>query len=59
MKITLLVVGKTTDTHIDSLIQGRQNDVKIKLTSKKYRVATSAEFMNFLVRNEFNYFINI
>ena len=48
--------GKTT---LQLMIVDRQNDVKIKLTSKKYRVATSAEFMNFLVRNEFNYFINI
>jgi hypothetical protein len=35
------------------------NGVKVKLNSKKYRVATSAEFMNFLINNEFNYFINI
>ncbi len=31
--------------------------VKIKLTSKKYRVAATHEFMDFLESNEFNYFL--
>ena len=48
--------GKTT---LQLTVIDHQNDVKIKLNSKKYRVSTSAEFMNFLISNEFNYFINI
>ncbi|MBO5673109.1 MAG: DNA polymerase III subunit alpha [Alistipes sp.] len=48
--------GKTV---LEFTIYDHQNDVKIKLNSKKYRVATSSDFMNFLIKNEFNYFINI
>ena len=48
--------GKTT---LQLTVIDHQSDVKIKLNSKKYRVSTSAEFMNFLISNEFNYFINI
>ncbi|MEE1147758.1 MAG: DNA polymerase III subunit alpha, partial [Alistipes sp.] len=48
--------GKTV---LEFTIYDHTNNVKIKLNSKKYRVTTSAEFMNFLINNEFNYFINI
>ena len=48
--------GKTV---LEFTIYDHQENVKIKLNSKKYRVSTSAEFMNFLIKNEFNYFINI
>ena len=37
----------------------RANNVKVKLSSKKYRVAPTTEFMEFLENNEFNYFLNI
>ena len=48
--------GKTV---LEFTIHDHQEGVKVKLNSKKYRVSTSAEFMNFLINNEFNYFINI
>ena len=48
--------GKTT---LQFTIVDRANDVKIKLNSKKYRVATTTELMNFIESNELNYFINI
>ena len=48
--------GKTV---LEFTIYDHQEGVKVKLNSKKYRVSTSAEFMNFLINNEFNYFINI
>ena len=48
--------GKTT---LQFTIVDRSNDVKIKLNSKKYRVATTTELMNFIESNELNYFINI
>jgi DNA polymerase-3 subunit alpha len=48
--------GKTV---LEFNIYDHQEGVKIKLNSKKYRVSTSAEFMNFLINNEFNYFLNI
>ena len=48
--------GKTT---LQFTIVDRSNDVKIKLNSKKYRVATTTELMNFIESNELNYFISI
>ena len=48
--------GKATITFI---IVDRKEGVKVKLTSKKYRVEPTAEFMDFLDSNEFNYFLNI
>jgi DNA polymerase-3 subunit alpha len=48
--------GKATLTFT---IVDRSNNVKIKLSSKKYRVAPTTEFMEFLENNEFNYFLNI
>lgn len=48
--------GKTT---LQFTIVDRQNDVRLKLGSKKYHVAASADFMNFLKDNELNYFVNI
>jgi DNA polymerase-3 subunit alpha len=40
-------------------IVDRQNDVRVRLSSKRYRVAATTDFMNFLERNELNYFINV
>ena len=48
--------GKTT---LQFTIVDRSSDVKIKLNSKKYRVATTTELMNFIESNELNYFISI
>ena len=48
--------GKTT---LQFTIVDKSSDVKIKLNSKKYRVATTTELMNFIESNELNYFINI
>ena len=39
-------------------IVDRSSGVKIKLSSKKYRVAPTTEFMDFLESNEFNYFLS-
>jgi hypothetical protein len=41
------------------VIVDKTNNVKIKLSSKKYRVAPTTDFMEFLENNEFNYFLNI
>ena len=41
------------------VIIDRSANVKIKLSSKKYRVEPTTEFMEFLDNNEFNYFLNI
>ena len=38
-------------------IVDHNDGVKIKLSSKKYRVAATHEFMDFLESNEFNYFL--
>jgi hypothetical protein len=48
--------GKAT---LQFTIVDHRDDVKIKLSSKKYRVAPSTEFINFLENNDINYFINI
>ncbi len=48
--------GKAT---LSFVIVDKTNNVKIKLSSKKYRVAPTTEFMEFLDNNEFNYFLNI
>ena len=48
--------GKAT---LQFIIVDHKEDVKIKLSSKKYRVAPSTEFINFLESNDINYFINI
>ena len=48
--------GKATLTFT---IVDRANNVKIKLSSKKYRIAPTSEFMEFLENNEINYFLNI
>lgn len=37
----------------------RSDDVKIKLSSKRYRVAPTTDFIEFLENNDINYFINI
>ncbi len=47
------------NTTLEFAIYDHIDDVKIKLNSNKYRVATSVDFMNFITNNEFNYFINI
>jgi DNA polymerase-3 subunit alpha len=47
------------NTTLHFSIFDHQEDVKIKLSSKKYRVAPTADFMSFLETNELNYFINI
>ena len=47
------------NTTLEFAIYDHIDDVKIKLNSNKYRVATSVDFMNFIINNEFNYFINI
>ena len=48
--------GKAT---LQFVVVDHNEDVKIKLSSKKYRVAPSTEFINFLDSNDINYFINI
>ncbi|MBO7190170.1 MAG: DNA polymerase III subunit alpha [Alistipes sp.] len=48
--------GKTT---LQFTIVDKSSDVKVKLNSKKYRVATTTELMNFIESNGLNYFINI
>ncbi|MBO5717339.1 MAG: DNA polymerase III subunit alpha [Alistipes sp.] len=48
--------GKAT---LSFTIVDRTSNVKIKLSSKKYRVEPTADFMEFLDNNEFNYFLNI
>ena len=48
--------GKCT---LSFTVYDRNADVKIRLNSKKYRIAPTTEFMNFLENNEFNYSINI
>ena len=48
--------GKAT---LQFVIVDHNDDVRIKLSSKKYRVAPSTEFINFLDSNDINYFINI
>lgn len=48
--------GKAT---LSFVIVDKTNNVKIKLSSKKYRVAPTTDFMEFLENNEFNYFLNI
>ena len=46
-------------TNLQFTIVDKSNDVKIKLSSKKYRIATTPALMEFIQRNELNYFINI
>jgi DNA polymerase-3 subunit alpha len=46
-------------TNLQFTIVDRGSDVKIKLNSKKYRVATTPALMEFIQQNELNYFINI
>ena len=46
-------------TNLQFTIVDRSNDVKIKLNSKKYRVATTTALMDFIQQNELNYFISI
>ena len=53
------IVANPGKTVLEFTIYDHQENVKIKLNSKKYRVSTSTEFMNFLINNDFNYFINI
>ena len=48
--------GKAT---LSFTIVDRTSNVKIKLSSKKYRVEPTTDFMEFLDNNEFNYFLNI
>ena len=48
--------GKAT---LQFVVVDHNEDVKVKLSSKKYRVAPSTEFINFLDSNDINYFINI
>ena len=48
--------GKTT---MQFTVVDYSENVKIKLNSKKYRVATSPELMDFITKNELNYFINV
>ena len=48
--------GKAT---LSFTIVDRSSNVKVKLSSKKYRVEPTTEFMEFLDNNEFNYFLNI
>ena len=48
--------GKAT---LQFVVIDHNEDVKVKLSSKKYRVAPSTEFINFLDSNDINYFINI
>ena len=48
--------GKAT---LQFVVVDHNEDVKVKLSSKKYRVAPSTEFINFLESNDINYFINI
>ncbi len=48
--------GKAT---LQFVVVDHNEDVKLKLSSKKYRVAPSTEFINFLDSNDINYFINI
>ena len=40
-------------------IVDRSSDVKVKLSSKSYRVAPTTAFIEFLESNDINYFINI
>ena len=53
------VEANSGNTTLQFTIVDHQDDVKIKLGSKRYRVAPTADFMNFLETNELNYFINI
>ncbi len=48
--------GKAT---LQFVVVDHNEDVKVKLSSKRYRVAPSTEFINFLDSNDINYFINI
>ena len=48
--------GKAT---LSFTIVDRSSNVKIKLSSKKYRVEPTTEFMEFLDNNGINYFLNI
>ena len=48
--------GKAT---LQFVVVDHNEDVKVKLSSKKYRVTPSTEFINFLDSNDINYFINI
>ncbi len=46
-------------TLLQFMIHDFNEDVKVKLTSKRFRVAPTTDLMNFLESNELNYYINI
>ncbi len=46
-------------TLLQFMIHDFNGDVKVKLTSKRFRVAPTTDLMNFLESNELNYYINI
>ena len=47
------------NTALRFLLVDRQEDVRLKLKSKKFNIAPTADFMDFLAKNELNYFINV
>ena len=48
--------GKTV---LQFTVHDNSEDVKLKLTSKRYRISPTTDLMNFLDSNELNYYINI